>query len=65
MYGYIGILSAFLLFIIVTGFFTSSSLGANCDPDADHSWHWISISAIDTFQAFTIMTLTLLFCKRA
>ena len=42
---YIGVLSAFLLFIVIDGFLSFSKIGARCDSD---SWIYDSISVIDS-----------------
>lgn len=64
MWCYIGVVSVFLLFLCITGFFLNPDIGANCNPDTQSSWHWISLSVVDTLQAITIISLTLLFCQR-
>jgi hypothetical protein len=65
MFSYIGIISSILLVVVATGFVPSSTTGANCDEAYSSSWHWILVSSVDTFQAVTILVLTLLFCKRS
>lgn len=42
---YIGVLSAFLLFIVIDGFLSASKIGATCDSD---SWIYDSISVVDS-----------------
>ena len=42
---YIGVLSAFLLFIVIDGFLSFSKIGARCNSD---SWIYDSISVIDS-----------------
>lgn len=59
---YIGVLSTFLLFIVLTGFLNNSSIGATCNED---SWHYDSISVVDTIQTALLMVLTVIIWHRS
>lgn len=60
-FAYIGVLSAFLLFIAVGGFLNNSKIGATCNED---SWHYDSISVVDSIQTALLMVLTAIIWHR-
>lgn len=65
MYSYFGVIAFGLLFLTVTAFMKKDNWSTNCHADVDQSWHWVTLSIIDSFQALLIIILTLLFCKRS
>ena len=49
----------------ITGFISSESVGATCKNTPNTRRHWISINALDSFQAIIIVALTLIIWSKS
>ena len=59
--GYIGIVSIFLIYIIISGFIPEAKSGASCNED---SWHYFSLTILDSCQTVLLLIMTtIIYCR--
>ena len=63
-YLYIILLTVYLAFCAISGFL-GGELGATCVRAPQTSWHWQSLTIVDTVQAILIVVLTLLIWQKS
>ena len=63
MFVYIGVCAFYLLVASLTAFSSSDTYGANCMSN-NQSWHYVSLSIVNTIQTALLIVLTLVFRMR-